>query len=322
MPNFDSGHYFLTVLAPVRTDPLLIDGQSHSRRHLIKEVLARIPTAERTVVSQGTGKDNPFARCRRTHFARLAVLDDVVFNGRAPQDSIVRSLQGVDPIVPQAVDNLSTPFLIFVADFDAADGSDAALKTIIEDLWATMQYELVEIFQHCWAFDAIGGADGFFGYIKKCQIETTMPFNDYWSTPPTLPTFDFKPYLAGAIGALVLFVLGLFGGLHMLLLAAIVVLVADIALGVRGILAAGQHPFPTAPLDFPQPDLPTVLKALYLQRAYTEFAIEAQATRAGGGGDAALFASFAAFLTTHKPGDVDSPTQPPGVIGVDSDAVA
>ena len=321
MPNFDAGHYFLTVLAPLRTDPVLIDGQSHSRRHLVKEVLARIPTAERTVVSQGTAKDNPFARCRRTHFARLAMLDDVVFNGRAPQDSIVRSLQGIDPIVPQTVDSLSTPFLIFVADFDAADGSDAALKGITDDLWATMQYELVEIFQHCWAFDATAGADGFFGYIKKCQLETTMPFNDYWSTPPILPTFDVKPFLAGAVGALVLFVLGLFGRLHLLLLAAVLVLVAVVVLGVRSLFAAGQHSFPKAPRDFPQPDLPTVLKALYLQRAFTDFAIDAQTTRAHGGGDAELFAAFATFLATHKPGDVDTATQPPGVIGVDAEVI-
>ena len=36
MPNFDAGHYFLTVAMPVRMDSVLIDGQSHSRRHLIR----------------------------------------------------------------------------------------------------------------------------------------------------------------------------------------------------------------------------------------------------------------------------------------------
>jgi hypothetical protein len=320
MPNFDAGHYFLTVLAPLRADPVVRDKQSHSRRHLIKEVLAGLPTAERTVASKG--KDNPFARCRRTHFARLALLDDVVFNGRTPRDSLVRSLEGIDPIVPQTVDSLSTPFLIFVADFDAEDGSDHALRAITDDLWATMQYELVEIFQHCWGFDATAGADGFFKHIKKCQVETTMPFNDYWFAPPAFPIFDIKPYLAGALLAIVLFVLGLSHGHHWLLPVSLVVLALDVFFGVRGLLAAGEAPFPRSAADDPQSDLPTVLKALSLQRAFTDFAIDTQGLLGNDGDDTALYDQFAAFLAANTPKDVDTATQTPGVIGVPTGALS
>ena len=38
MPNLDGGHYFLTVLAPIRTDTMIdpIIGRSRSHRHLLR----------------------------------------------------------------------------------------------------------------------------------------------------------------------------------------------------------------------------------------------------------------------------------------------
>lgn len=317
MPNFDAGHYFLTVLAPIRTDPLLRDGQSHSRRHLVKEALSAIPTGERTVASQGAGQDNPFARATRTHFARLFVLDDVVFNGRASGDSLLDRIGGVDPLVPQDVDRLSTPFLIFCADFDAANGADSDLRSYAEELWSTMRPEITEVFQHCYAFNAVKGPDAFYDYLKKCQVETTMPFNDYWSEMPVLHGFDVKPYLAGAGGVLALAVIAalvMWEGWP--LLAGLAGLVLVVALGIRGVMAAARKPLPASPASAPQPDLPTVLKSLFVQRAFTAFAIQAQALRAGPAGDQALHDSFGAFLAATQPLGPGGPTQPPGVIGV------
>src|ERR1700735_3050728 len=118
MSNYDAGHYFLTVFAPIRLDSVLIDGQSHSRRHLIREALAAMPTGEMTVAS--LVHDNPFARCTMTHFARFAVLDDLVFNGRLSGDSLISRIRNINPLIPQKIDRLSTPFLIFTTDFDAA----------------------------------------------------------------------------------------------------------------------------------------------------------------------------------------------------------
>ena len=48
-----------------------------------------------------------------------------------------------------------------------------------------MKDDLEVIFGHCAGFDGVDTAEKFHGYIRKCQVETTMPFNDYW--PDGLP---------------------------------------------------------------------------------------------------------------------------------------
>ena len=311
MPNYDAGHYFLTTLAPVRLDSILIDGQSHSRRHLIREALADMPTGWRTVASQGKDPDIPFARNTRTHFARFIVLDDVVFNGRVQGDSLLDRIRQLSPLTPQPVDRLSTPFLIFVADFDANSGADDELKNYVTNLWAAMSVELVRIFQHCVGFESVKTADGFFGYIKKCQVETTMPFNDYWSVAPGLSDVSLTPYFIGGGAALILAVASLLFGSAWLSFAGLLALILVVFLAYRKVMDTAQVPFPKSPPPAPSSDLPTVLKALYLQRAFTDLAIRSQ-----GQSDQALYNSFGVFVAENKPNDAAAPTQRPGVIGV------
>jgi hypothetical protein len=70
-------------------------------------------------------------------------------------------------------------------------------------------------------------------------------------------------------------------------------------------LRAGARAFPAAPGT----SLRHVLKSLYLQQAFARFAISLQhRDRAEWG------AAFRTFLTTHRPTDLDAPTQPAGVI--------
>ncbi len=309
MPNYDAGHYFLTVFAPVRLDSVLIDGQSHARRHLIREALAALPAGERTVASQGKGNAGPFARNSRTHFVRIFVLDDVVFNGRVAADTLFDKARKTNLLKPQPVDRLSTPFVIFVADFDAADGSESELHSYLSDLWRDCAAELTGIFQHCVGFEGVTTAEAFCRYIGRCQIETTMPFNDYWSAPPALSDLSLTPYLAGAGAGVVAALIGLWH--HWLFLPGLLVLLLAVFLGYRKVMDVGQAPFPKSPPPAPGPDLPTVLKALHLQRAFTDFAIDAQ-----GQSDQQIFDAFGAFVDQNRPDDIVSPTQLPGVIGV------
>jgi hypothetical protein len=72
----------------------------------------------------------------------------------------------------------------------------------------------------------------------------------------------------------------------------------------RQTLGSAAKPLPTAPGS----DLPSVLKALFIQQNFTRFAIEAQ-----GLSDAALHARFGAFLGAVRPAE-PSPTQKPGEI--------
>jgi len=323
VPNFDAGHYFLTVLAPIRADSVIKDDQSHSYRHLLREALDRMPTGERTVASVGMPVIAPFAKNNRTHLARFALLDQVVFNGRRSGDTVLglvsnqllrltgRAAKQTNPLKPQWVDLIRSPFLIFVVDFDAANGSDEELRGYLTGLWGEMSPELMEVFQHCYGFEAVKTADDFFRYIKKCQLETTMPFNDYWSAPPGLSDFPFTRYLIVAgLAALVAIAAPFFTGRWLSILAVAVILAVAI-FGWKAFAAKAQAPFPSAPAPAPGSDLPTVLKALYLQRCFTDFAIRAQ-----GMSDQDLYSAFGDFARLNRPDTAGGPTQQPGVIGV------
>jgi hypothetical protein len=310
MPNYDAGHYFLTVAMPVRMDSVLIEGQSHSRRHLIREALAAMPMGERTAASEGAGNASPFARSKSTHFVRMFVLDDVVFNGCVPGNTLVDALRKTDLLKPQPVDRLSTPFLFFIVDFDAEAGTDRERDVYLTDLWQQSSEALTKVFQHCQGFEAVRTAQDFCRYVGRCQIETTMPFNDYWSAPPALSDTDLVPYTIGGVAGALVAMVGLIVGARWLFLAGLVALLAAVFLAYNKVMEVGRSPFPKSPPPAPGPDLPTVLKALYLQRAFTEFAIDMQ-----GETDKALFDGFGTFIADKRPDDISSPTQEPGVIG-------
>ena len=329
MPNFDGGHYFLTVLAPVRNDTVPDgNGTPVSCEQALRDALACLPTALQSAPTIATDLNSPFSRDLRTHFARFSVISDVVYNGRTPTDAILNALKGVNPILPQPVDRLTCPFLLFALDFDAANGTDAERDEYLKGLWPRMEAELRAVFQYCVGFDKVTDAASFADYIAKCQIETTMSFNDYWITPPPLPTFNVKFWgsvvgLAAVVflASLVVWLFGLFGAntadwwVTSLLPSWTgwggIVLISFIATGVliwlayRSVLSAGEKPFPKAPNS----DLKSVLKAVYLQQQFTDFAIANQ-----GRSVEDLHAAFARFLDRNKPSDLDAPTQTPGVL--------
>jgi hypothetical protein len=322
MPNFDAGHYFLTVLAPVRVDSVMHERQSRSHRHLLRDLLDKIPTGERTAASVGTARPVPFAKNNRTHLARFAVLDQAVFNGRVSGDTLLDLVLNIfrsaarrtAPLKPQWVDLLRSPFLLFAADFDAANGSDDELRSYLTGLWNDMSRELKDIYQHCYGFDGVTTADQFFEYVKKCQLETTMPFNDYWSVDPALSDFPLTGYLVWTgLAALLVGLAGwyLLGSRTLAFILAILAIAAVLFLTWRSFKARAEAPFPTSPAPAPGSDLPTVLKALYVQRSFTELAIRIQ-----GKSDQELYNEFGVFIATHRPDTVGAPTQPPGVIGV------
>ena len=152
MPNFDGGHYFLTVLAPIRTDVLVpAGGVTCSPVSAVFHALATLPTALQSPVTQAIGINSPFSRNRRTHFARFAVLTDVVFNGRIGADSIHVAISGTNSTVAQPVDELNCPYLMFTADFDARSGEESELRSYLDELWRTMETELRDIFDACLA---------------------------------------------------------------------------------------------------------------------------------------------------------------------------
>ena len=333
MPNLDGGHYFLTVLAPIRTDLLLDDipGRSRSHRAQLAQKLSLMATGRQTAASPADAWASPFSKNSLNHLARFVIIDDPAFNGRHGDHTLVALLKGTNPLIPQPVDRLSTPYLLFAADIDAQGlgNGEAALKTYTATLWATMDNDLEVIFGHCVGFDGINTAADFHNYIKACQVETTMPFNDYWPDgldpgSGALPTRAAKAAGIAAGSALLVWLAAILINGLMTLFGAdgnlpaavravvgwgvivvpllIVVLLLTLFMLYRWVMRKGAQPFPTAPGS----DLPTVLKALFLQQQFTRLAIGTQGLEA-----AALHAEFGAFLAAVKPGDA-TPTQAAG----------
>ena len=334
MPNLDGGHYFLTVLAPILVDPIdgPVVGRTYAHRQQLAQKLALMAIGRQTSAAPLDARPSPLAKNTLNHLARFVIIDGPAFNGRVSGDSLVGAIRGVNPLVPQTVDRLDIPYLLFAADIDAPGDGEAALRAYTDQLWATMKDDLAIIFGHCAGFAGVKTADAFHNYIRRCQVETTMPFNDYWADgldvgDGKLPIGWLKPALIVAGGAILLWLAALFlngvftvsgathgfaervatavgwGALLVPLAIAVAVLVAYLA--YRQILGRGMTPFPTAPGS----DLPSVLKALFVQQHFTRFAIEAQ-----GLDDDALHTRFGAFLDAVKPGALAEPTHAPGEI--------
>lgn len=340
MPTFDTGHLFLTFLSPIKPDPTIDpSGVVVSNAQLLRMTLALLPTALQSPATQNIGENSPFARNHQTHLCRFFVLDDTIFNGRNPTDALVMSIRGQDPINAQKVDRLNCAYLVFVADIDAVmdEGDplpatlDAAQQARVRDaycrrLWQTMEPELRWIYDSCLGFDGVTTGEEFARYMARCQVETTMPFNDYWISAPVLSNLPLKALGVIAAIPLVVTLLGLLGlifGAHQTPILSLltdwrsgptfligVLVSAAVIFGLYSyVLANGGKPMPPAKYG----DLPSVLKSLYLQQNFANFVVAQQGRSAED-----LHAAFGAFLAEHRPGDKMAPTQPPGVISIDA----
>jgi hypothetical protein len=332
MPTFDGGHYFLTVLVPIRTDVMKDDRGVTSPVHALRKQLSMLPTAAETPACGGG--QSPFARNKRNHFARLFVIDDVAYNGRTGQSVVLTEIRKTKLTVAQPQDHLTCPFLLFAADFDAKSGSAEERDSYLVELWNTMGRELREIFRFCQGFDArVRDAATFAAYMADCQLETTMSFNDYYADTPNLPAWPVDTYkwplivsagalLLGLAATLLLLVAALFGRSWLLWLpysfglALVGALALALVIGVAytTLMAFGGKSFPIAP----DSTLPAVLKSLHLRSMFTRFAIDRQVEAAGTDAASAqkLYDDFKSFVADNKPHDLDAPTQAPGVIGI------
>jgi hypothetical protein len=336
MPTFDGGHYFLSALVPVRTDPVEDGGAVTSPVHALRKRLDMMPTPGQTPAR--AGEKSPFTCNTRNHFVRLVIIDDVAYNGRSARSTLLNAARPAVLTAAQPQDHLSCPFLLFAVDFDAKSGSAEERDSYLAELWSKKADDLRKIFRFCQGFDArVRDAASFAAYIADCQLETTMSFNDYYATVPDLPAWPQNAYKWAAIASGGAAVLGLIATLLLLVAesftqslqselrwAVAVTLVGAVAFVIVlltayvTVTAAGAKPFPAAP----DSDLPTVLKALHLQRTFTRFAIDNQMLAADGEERSKarsaqqLHQNFAAFLAANKPQDLGEPTQAPGVIPI------
>jgi hypothetical protein len=309
MPSLDGGHYFLTALLPIDDRGIIEhDGLRSSPVHMVREALETLPTALQSPASARIGLQSPFARSLRTHFARFVVIDAPFDNGRDPADSILSAIQGTDLLSPQPLDRLNCPYLFFAAEFDPAGDGASEPRAYLEELWTLAESELKSIFEFCYGFEQVAVAADFAAYVIRGEVETTMPFNDYWTNPPPFPSLATwqlaGPPLLGlilGIAAPAILHWPWWGGI----LFALALTLSGVWVDYAWVMAAGARPLPTAPNS----TLKDVLKALYLQQAFARFAVTHQ-----GSSPAELRAAFQDFVVRTRPDDVTGPTQPPGVI--------
>lgn len=310
MPNIDVNTYFFTAIVPVCNEGIVEhDGIKSSPIHVVREVLETLPTALQSHATEAIGLNSPFSRNLRTHFVRLVVLDQPNFNGRNPRDTLVNAVKGTSLLQDQPVDQLTCPYILVMIDFDLIEpGGAGEPHRYLEELWGAMAPELKSIFRYCYRFDAIGDAAGFATYMTGCQVETTMPFHDYWYVPPKLSAIPKAALIAlpaaGLLLPLLAAILGWIGWPWAIALA-IVLLLAGLLIDYRLVMHKGNQAYTAAPGT----SLRHVLKSLYLQQAFTRFAVEQQHRDPAQWG-----AAFRAFLDASRPADLDGPTQPPGVI--------
>jgi hypothetical protein len=309
MPNLDGGHYFFTAFVPVCNRGIVAhEKMKSSPIHMVREALETLPTALQSHAAEQVGIQSPFARSTRTHFARLVVLDQPFYNGRDHADALVSAIKGTDLLEAEPHDRLACPYLMVMIDFDPVDATGAGEpRAYFEHLWGVMEEELKAIFSYCYGFSAVKGPEGFADFILPCQIETTMPFNDYWTGAPPLASMSKLALAVPPLAGIALAVAG--GVLHwwstgMAVLLGIVFAILGLVVDYFWITARGGKSFPSS-----NASLPHVLKALYLQQAFARFAAAQQ-----GAAPAATGAAFRAFLEANRPSDLAGPTQAPGVI--------
>jgi hypothetical protein len=132
--------YGLTILSPIIRDRT---GVAHDLA--IRKYLSRM----------SNGEHSPFAKVPGTHFARLVVMDDVVFVGS-----------------PTLEEHLKSAYLAFTSDFDGD------LDSYLQSMARSIPSVLDAIWEHCVGYPRSTDAGKFTEYMKKCQVTTTFYFAD------------------------------------------------------------------------------------------------------------------------------------------------
>ena len=346
MPDFDNGHIFLTTLAPIKPGAPE-DNPQVSHEQCVRTALATMPVARQSPATADAKENSPFARNLRNHLARMFVLNDTIYNGRITQNPLLAILEGLvrrngadNPLIPRKVDRLNASYLVFCADIDAItqDGDPLPAHLSAEqqrdvraayarELWETMGEELTTLYANCYGFEGVDSAEKFAAYLDRCHVETTMPFHDYYfQTPDLKPARLLIPLAIATVIPLLVGLIGLgfslFGVSAMPLLgwSSTLTWIGGFSLtALLGLLtvrytnARGAKPFPLGKYD----DLPSVLKAVYIQQKTADFVIDNQ-----GASPEALYEAFGAFISAHDPENPHAKTQKPGVISsADPDTV-
>ena len=214
MPSHEAGFYQLTALLPIKTglytnlpcqenvsDPS--DG-TQSYAHHLKDYLNQLSDSFLKNIDPPVSElDNLhlFDHTRCTHFARFVVVDQLFYNGRRRNDSLIDFLRtlvaGKDLLSEKdRIDALESPYLLIAIDFDCHPSSTSCVQDYLSELWPYAREELTKIFHHCEGFSLPSPPQDqriLEAHTQYChayhsverlllshEVETTYPFSAYF----------------------------------------------------------------------------------------------------------------------------------------------
>ena len=214
MPSHEAGFYQLTALLPIKTglytnlacqenvsDPC---DATQSYAHHLKDYLNQLSDSFLKNIDPPVSElDNLhlFDHTRCTHFARFVVVDQLFYNGRRRNDSLIDFLRtlvaGKDLLSEKdRIDALESPYLLIAIDFDCHPSSTSCVQDYLSELWPYARKELTKIFHHCEGFSLPSPPQDqriLEAHTQYChayhsverlllshEVETTYPFSAYF----------------------------------------------------------------------------------------------------------------------------------------------
>ena len=223
MPSQEAGFYQLTALLPIKDGPYTsLDcddivsepcASTRSYAHHLKNYLNQLSDSFLKNIDSKSSAHSElhiFDHTRCTHFARFVVIDQLFYNGRRRNDSLIdffRMLFVDQDFLSEKdkIDALESPYLLITIDFDCPPNSTTCIQDYLTGIWPYAYREFTEIFHHCEGFSLPAPAHGKYSSLNPSylnayymverlildhEVETTYPFSAYFWAADKVQRWD------------------------------------------------------------------------------------------------------------------------------------
>jgi len=217
VPSQEAGFYQLTALLPIKDGPYTsLDcddivsepcASTRSYAHHLKNYLNQLSDSFLEKIDSKSSAHSDlhlFDHTRCTHFARFVVIDQLFYNGRRRNDSLIDffRLLFIDQDFlseKDKIDALESPYLLITIDFDCPPNSTTCVQDYLTGIWPYACREFTEIFHHCEGFSLSAPAHGksylnAYYMVERLildhEVETTYPFSAYFWAADKVQRWD------------------------------------------------------------------------------------------------------------------------------------
>ncbi|WP_293780631.1 hypothetical protein [uncultured Oxalicibacterium sp.] len=163
MGNVSNNAYALTCLCPIMPGHHHGTAYSDEIRHRLQK--------------WGLHEQSPMAQVPQTYLTRFFVLDDVYYEALSGPDFWSRWYEVMSffsdrfrlAALPRE-DHLQSKYLVWCCNIHGD------LDTYLRGMWAAIGDEIRVLWEFCYGFDEVKGADTFVHYIKQCQLDASLFF--------------------------------------------------------------------------------------------------------------------------------------------------